>query len=234
MTQDIAVLCELYVSPSGREAITTIDKALELYRYDELALSFNGGKDCTVLLHLLRACVHNKILKSENQDAAALGNALKQIRVLYFQPPAETGFPELDSFVVEIVEQCGFSLVVFTCGFKEGLQQFIDSTGVKAIFMGNRRSDPYSGELTHFSPSSAGWPSFMRILPILDWSYCMVWKALREFELPYCSLYDKGYTSVGGRHDTEPNPLLKRPDGSYDPAWKLEDESMERCGRVKR
>ncbi|CAO1620415.1 unnamed protein product [Parajaminaea phylloscopi] len=51
--------------------------------------------------------------------------------------------------------------------------------------------------------------------------------------VPYCLLYDQGYTSLGSTFNTFPNPLLQTPEGDYRPAWQLEDGSSERAGRRK-
>ena len=35
------------------------------------------------------------------------------------------------------------------------------------------------------------------INPIIDWPDEMVWEFIREFDIPYCSLYDEGFTRLG-------------------------------------
>lgn len=75
--------------------------------------------------------------------------------------------------------------------------------------MGNRSTDPWSQNLKALDPSSDGWPAFMRVFPILDWSYGDVWNFLRELDLIYCNLYDQGFTSLGEKNNTCPNPNLK-------------------------
>lgn len=53
--------------------------------------------------------------------------------------------------------------------------------------------------------------------------------------VPYCELYDHGYTSLGGTTDTHPNPALKGVgeggEVAYRPAHELEDDDQERLGR---
>ena len=75
----------------------------------------------------------------------------------------------------------------------------------------------------------------MRINPILNWTYKDVWKFLRVLELPYCVLYDRGYTSLGNKSTTVPNPELKLIDSSgkisYRPAYMLDMDAKERSGR---
>ncbi|GAX86541.1 hypothetical protein CEUSTIGMA_g13948.t1 [Chlamydomonas eustigma] len=93
------------------------------------------------------------------------------------------------------------------------------------------RGDPNARDQEFFCPSSHGWPAFMRINPILDWTYRDVWTFLRCFTLPYCQLYDQGYTSLGSRHNTCRNRALQLEDGSFAPAHQLPDGRLERAGR---
>jgi hypothetical protein len=43
---------------------------------------------------------------------------------------------------------------------------------------------------------------------------------------------DARFTSLGGTLDTHPNPLLKEKGEGFMPAYELQDETKERCGRV--
>ncbi|KAL5995960.1 hypothetical protein ACLOJK_026033 [Asimina triloba] len=55
--------------------------------------------------------------------------------------------------------------------FKSGLEALQKEKPIKAIFLGTRIGDPNAVGQEQFSPSSPGWPPFMRVNPILDWSY---------------------------------------------------------------
>jgi FAD synthetase len=127
---------------------------------------------------------------------------------------------------------------------KEAFTQYLrDKTSVKAIFVGTRRTDPHGSSLKPFDPTDHGWPEFMRIHPVLDWHYTDIWTFIRHFEIPYCPLYDLGYTSLGGMTDTNPNPALLisanglsdgssgKTEAKYRPAYELKDDLEERLGR---
>lgn len=105
---------------------------------------------------------------------------------------------------------------------------------IQAIFVGTRRTDPHGGDLKPFEMTDRGWPSFMRVHPVLEWRYREVWAFLRWMDVEYCELYDRGFTSLGGTNDTVPNPRLRveGAEGKYWPAWMLEDEGEERAGRI--
>jgi hypothetical protein len=92
--------------------------------------------------------------------------------------------------------------------FKGLLQQFVDMTGAQAIFLGVRRGDP-GGKIAHFAESDPGWPQITRISPVLNWTHEDIWEFFLRFDLPFCSLYNEGYTSLGATGNTWRHPLLR-------------------------
>lgn len=185
---------------SVSSALSIIEAALDRHGTDSVAISYNGGKDCTVLLHLY-AAVLIKRLNVTDSDVFPLINAM------YIPLPNE--FPLLQEFIQASVNR--YNLQLFespaTCTIRTGLQAYKESTqgsAVKAILIGTRGTDPDGLGLEEISHTSGGWPSFERVSPILRWSYTDVWRFLREPSLrvsniqvdqpgvPYCRLYDMG------------------------------------------
>ena len=280
----------------------------------QIGLSFNGGKDCTVVLHLLRVAVvllntdssdeglsgrknysdetkqqhhhqqqqqHKRSLSDtsdviayssdRNENLGKISDALSssprsnvsegsqccdeliqagkssRINIGRYVLPftfsgSKDGFEEEAQFIDDTmntyskVEMQKFEDVPF----KEGVAHLVDNCGMKAILMGTRSTDPDGKWLKGvWSSSSEGWPSFMRVNPCYAWDYHDIWAFLRVFKLPYLNLYDSGYTSIGQRSNTRPNPyLLIRPESKlqptqemYLPAYLLQDPLHERAGR---
>lgn len=196
------------------------------YKPSEICISFNGGKDCTALLHLYHA-----VLQHQQQHS----NTIEKGRIIAFYVKCWDPFPEVESFVKETVTRYNLDLFEVPGPIKDGLVQLLTAKpNIKAILMGNRRTDPHSSHLRPHQETDPSWPEVIRVFPLLDWCYRDIWQYLRQSYIPYCMLYDKGYTSLGSRFNTAPNPNLKYiKDGiaAYRPAYKLDDPRMERNGR---
>jgi len=210
-----------------KDSLDVIEKSLTAHNfdYDKFCVGFNGGKDCTVLLHL----IYTVLVKHQ-------GNGDEKLKA-YYVKGADT-FPELAEFVELSVTRYGLDLIaVEETDYKKALEVFKNSEvgkSVDTIFMGTRASDNATS-LQVEQRTDPGWPEFLRFSPILHWSYREVWSFLRDLQIPYCSLYDKGYTSLGAQSKTFVNPKLKvvTPEGEtiYLPAYALQDPDAERSGR---
>lgn len=89
---------------------------------------------------------------------------------------SEHPFQEVDDFVSSSSQTCSLSLSRYAKDMKAAFTEYLgDYPNVKAIFVGTRRTDPHGEHLTHFDPTDHGWPSFMRIHPVIDWHYVDVW-----------------------------------------------------------
>lgn len=97
-------------------------------------------------------------------------------------------------------------------GFKDGLQNFMKEKNLKVVLMGTRKNDPHTDDLEIISTTDHNYPPFLRVNPILYWSYEQVWNFIRSFKVPYCKLYNEGYTYLGNRNTTVKNPYLQKDD----------------------
>ncbi|KAF8500177.1 adenine nucleotide alpha hydrolases-like protein [Russula emetica] len=196
-----------------KEALEVIDDALDEYGPDKVSLSFNGGKDCTILLHLYAAALAKRTIHPA-------------IPALYI--PVPSPFTALEAFIFHAARV--YDLSIFTCTpprFVETSTRFGDASTdgtenmrealesyrarfptVEAILIGTRRTDPHGATLGFRVKTDPDWPPFVRVHPIINWDYADVWTFLRRLKIPYCSLYDEGYTSLGSTYNTFRNPAL--------------------------
>ncbi|KAI0662000.1 adenine nucleotide alpha hydrolases-like protein [Cubamyces menziesii] len=214
-----------------KEALHVIDEAFDTWGEDRVSLSFNGGKDCTVLLHLVAGSLGRR---------AHSKKPLKPLAAVYI--PVPSPFPQLEAFIEDAVK--AYHLDLFHCphpdgpnfpvetvatpgsvaapvqdlpkhvkggeGMRRALELYKDRfPHIEAILIGTRRGDPHGARLSFQNPTDPNWPRFMRVNPIINWSYADVWAYLKMFDVPYCTLYDQGYTSLGSTYNTFPNPALR-------------------------
>ena len=240
-----------YVAGPIKTALSCLDHAFRLYGPSSVICSFNGGKDAVVILHLVRAAYAAYCKQQQNNDNSC---QVLQPRVIYFDHADE--FPEILSFLHEQVLQLDLDMICFEQGtkFQHGLKVLVDCNCVLAAktnstvtlplacVLGTRITDPNANGQQQFAPSSHFMPPFMRVNPVLDWTYGHVWHFLRLFHLPYCCLYDHGYTSLGTTKDTVPCPALAVVGAQnslnsaslpkFWPAYMLRDWDLERAGRI--
>jgi len=125
-------------------SLGVIDSALHVYKPEEVCFSFNGGKDSTVVFHLLRAACLRRARADEAADPEAAAAALlRRVRTVYFE--VEDNFPEVEAFMEETCAAYGLSLVRLP-PFKAGLMELIERHGIRAVLIGTRQNDPDGGE----------------------------------------------------------------------------------------
>lgn len=186
---------------------------MQTHRPEELALSYNGGKDCVVLLVLILACfpawpslsAHSRSNENAPSDlssghktansanSTSSSSKLRPLQGVYIV--SRHPFPEVEDFVATSSAEYHLDLARYELPMRPALEAYLkEKTSVKAIFVGTRRTDPHGEFLTHFDPTDKDWPQFMRVHPVIDWHYAEIWavSVLLCLYLPFCSLLSKG------------------------------------------
>jgi len=184
------------------ESLSVLQYALSTWD-GALAVTFSGGKDSLVVLHLVRS----------------LGG--DQVTMPVFNIDTTVKFPEVLHFRDELARRWQLPLVVLKNAGAVGkiniaenkknccrllkvipLNRAIARHRVQGLITAIRwdEQETRSGE-EYLSPRKV--PPHTRIHPLLHFSEADVWDYIRAFELPYCTLYDQGYRSLSCMPCTE-------------------------------
>jgi hypothetical protein len=123
-------------------------------RLEALAISYNGGKDCNVLVHLLAA-----VLRRLSSPASS-SSSLPRLPALYVACAAP--FAEVERFVAASVARYNLELRRVRSDMKGGLQEYMRMRAehmgrpCSTVFVGQRRTDPGGGELGALGYAQAG------------------------------------------------------------------------------
>ena len=115
-----------------------------------------------------------RIYYSDQTNGASTITPPEKLQCVYIV--AAHPFPEVDEFVETSSAEYGLEVARYVLPMKKGLEIYLEERpSIKAVFVGTRRTDPHGENLTFFDPTDAGWPSFMRIHPVIDWHYVQIW-----------------------------------------------------------
>ncbi|XP_050684195.1 FAD synthase-like isoform X2 [Leptidea sinapis] len=169
-----------------RESEEILQQCFTQFALDQVFLSFNGGKDCTVLLDI----TINVLKEIYKQDDIA-----KRLKVVYMRTKGP--FREIERFIKEIEAHYGIQLSVTEGEMKMALANVLEEDKrLRACLLGTRRTDPYSETLQFLQKTDPSWPQVLRVSPLLDWNYHQIWSYILQRNVPYCSLYGNGVPLV--------------------------------------
>ncbi|CEF63131.1 FAD synthase [Strongyloides ratti] len=197
---------------------------LSMYSLSQIFISFNGGKDCTLALHLFSLCLKSKYPTLRDSIQAFIHKTSEE-------------FTEIEPFINKVCPLYNISKHVYSLSMKESLSKLKkDFPTVFPIIMGTRYMDPAGKYMkSNICETDNDWPKLLRVCPIFDWNYHEVWRVIKTLNIPYCSLYDEGYTSLGEKRSTIKNEeLVRKENGNiigYYPAYKLKNCELERVNR---
>jgi FAD synthetase len=177
------------------------------------AISFNGGKESLIILH--------KYL-----------DLIKEGKAIVFRIIEENEFEEISAYIKNMQKLYSLKIYEFT-HMKEGINILKSKHHIDIIILGMRATDPNCENVTTYCYTDNDWPLIMRYSPLLEWKYSDVWDYIDFYNLPVCSLYEQGYTSLGVSTNTFPNFSLFNEKGFFNHARELTNESYEREGRIK-
>jgi len=163
----------------------------------KIALAWTGGKDSTTTMHLLRDFSGGKVpIPVLNIDTSVKFKEIYAFRDQLAQEwNLDLRIERNDDAIKEIQiaankEECCLRLKA------EVIAQAMVKYGWEALITGLRWDEqPDRDQIEYFVHYDN--PPHFRVQPILHFTEMDIWQYIKNNQIPYCSLYRKGYRSLG-------------------------------------
>ena len=171
-------------------------EALERFS-GHIALAWTGGKDSTTTLHLVKELCGGQVpIPVLNIDTSV---KFKEIYDFRDRIAAEWGLDLRIERNEEALREITIAADKAECCFRlkaEVIARSITKYGWQALIIGMRWDEhPDRGKDEYFVQYEN--PPHYRVQPILHFSELDVWSYIRSRDVPFCSLYQRGYRSLG-------------------------------------
>jgi phosphoadenosine phosphosulfate reductase len=163
----------------------------------KIALAWTGGKDSTTTLHLLRDLCGGQVpIPILNIDTSVKFKEIYAFRDQVAKDWAlDLRIERNDQALKEIKiaedkQECCLRLKA------EVIAQAILKYGWQALITGLRWDEqPDRSKVDYFEHLNT--PPHFRVQPILHFTELDIWQYIKNYQVPYCVLYKKGYRSLG-------------------------------------
>jgi phosphoadenosine phosphosulfate reductase len=192
-----------------------IKKAIKKFGTGKTAVAITGGKDSTVLAHLIKTIFGKVPIKAYFGDTTYHFKEVYEFRELLskkWKIEFVIGRPgKIDKKIRGDRERCCHALKT------RPLNETIKKQGWQAVMAAIRWDEQESrSREKYFSPREK--PPHVRVHPLLAWTEKDIWDYIKKYKLPVNPLYEKGYRSLGCR------PCTSRTEGMI-------GDGRERSGR---
>ncbi|MBI5127058.1 phosphoadenosine phosphosulfate reductase family protein [Candidatus Roizmanbacteria bacterium] len=215
-----------------KKAHQIIKEAVKKYPKESIAIAWTGGKDSTVVLHLVRKVFKGKV----------------PFKLMFNDSTLE--FPEVYDFVKKLTKKWKLDLI-WQKHTQEDLESYkktknkeekmeimriakinainytISKYNIKAFISGIRLDEHEARSKETFFSKRA---THDRVHPILEFTIKDIWAYIKKYKVPYVNLYDKGYKSLGERPFTKPVKDKNAPERAGREATK--EKTMDRLRKL--